>query len=368
MQMRIEYAISHCTAAKDATWRISMMNGSSMADVSDGSAIRSKVSIIIPVYNCQEYIRKCLESVLQQTYGNIEIIVIDDGSEDDSSGIIDQVLKEKKEAKVFHQKNQGVSMARNYGLKNATGEYIAFLDGDDYLGTRYIEELVAAAEKNTSELVICGYQKVDPSGTLLEKVVPGQYIPYEHEEWACRICSAGARLYKKELWDKYDIAFEPDVRGEDVPIALFFNKISRNITTVASAEYYYVQHGKSMMHNFRGLRNVKLPYRSIEEMLNKAEQFPGGNSREFLELGVMRLLTQCIFDFGRGAEKKQLHDLCDFAEMIMWRHFPQFWGNRKSSIWSDLDIPFINKLEVKIFMILLKGHMLYPAASMIGMM
>lgn len=336
-------------------------------DAYECMTVTARVSVIIPVYNCQEYIRNCLESVLRQTYENIEIIVIDDGSQDDSSEIIDRVLEGKREAKIFHQKNQGVSVARNCGLKHATGKYITFLDGDDYLGNRYIEDLVIAAEEKKSELVICGYQKVDPAGNILEKVIPGSYIPYEHEEWACRICSSCSRLYKKELWDRHHITFEPDVRGEDVPIALFFNKICQNITTVSAAEYYYVQHEKSMMHNFRGLRNVKLPYRSIEVMLDKVERFPGGNSREFLELGIMRLLTQCIFDFGRGAEKQQLLDLCDFAETIMRRHFPDFWKNKKSSIWSDLDIPFINKLEVKIFMILCKCHMLYLPARMIGM-
>ncbi|MCH5258213.1 MAG: glycosyltransferase family 2 protein [Lachnospiraceae bacterium] len=323
------------------------------------------VSIIIPVYNCEKYIGKCLESVLGQTYKNVEIIVIDDGSTDQSLEVINRTVQGNPNVKVIHQENQGLSATRNKGLENATGDYIAFLDGDDYLGESYIERLIAAAEHNNSDLAICGYQKVDAQGVLLSKTVPGQYIPFEHEEWAYRIIISCARLYKKEIWNKYHMTFEIGAHGEDVPLSLFFNKVCKNIVTVPAAEYYYVQHSESITHNFRGLRNRQLPYRSIEKILEQAEQIPEGNSQDFLELGMMRFLTQCVFDLGRGASKDQLHELCDFTYKIMERYFPNYWKNKKSSMWSNLDIPFINKVEVKIFMVLLKLHLLYPAARIL---
>lgn len=323
------------------------------------------VSIIIPVYNCEKYIGKCLESVLGQTYKNVEIIVIDDGSTDQSLEVINRTVQGNPNVKVIHQENQGLSATRNKGLENATGDYIAFLDGDDYLGESYIERLIAVAEHNNSDLAICGYQKVDAQGVLLSKTVPGQYIPFEHEEWAYRIIISCARLYKKEIWDKYHMTFEIGAHGEDVPLSLFFNKVCKNIVTVPAAEYYYVQHSESITHNFRGLRNRQLPYRSIEKILEQTEQIPEGNSQDFLELGMMRFLTQCVFDLGRGASKDQLHELCDFTYKIMERYFPNYWKNKKSSIWSNLDIPFINKVEVKIFMVLLKLHLLYPAARIL---
>lgn len=323
------------------------------------------VSIIIPVYNCEKYIKKCLESVLGQTYRNIEIIVIDDGSTDQSFDIINRTVQGKEKVKVIHQENQGLSATRNKGLEIATGYYIAFLDGDDYLGESYIEDLITAAEDNNSDLVICGYQKVDSKGALLSKIVPGQYIPFEHEEWAYRITTSWTRLYKKEIWDKYHMTFEVGVYGEDVPISFFLNNVCQNIVMIPTAEYYYVQHSESIMHNFRGLHNRQLPYHSMEQMLDWIEQISEGNSREFLELGVMRFLTQCVFDLGRGASKEKLHELCDFTEKIMVKYFPNYWKNTKSSIWSNLEIPFINKVEVKLFMLLLKLHLLYPAARIL---
>lgn len=323
------------------------------------------VSVIVPVYNCEKYIKKCLESVFEQTYANIEVVVIDDGSRDKSLDIIYCTVKEKTNVKIFHQENSGLSAARNKGLENATGDYITFLDSDDYLGKGHIDNLVVAAEKNKAEMVICGYQKVSEEGALLHEVIPTKYIQFEHEEWAYRIAIACARLYRREIWDKYQVAFEVGAHGEDIPVTLFFNKVCRNIVTIPNSEYYYVQHSESITHNFRGLHNKQLPYYSIEKTLEKAEKFPGGNSEEFFELGIMRFLTMCIFDLGRGAEKRQLHELCNFTERIMARYFPNYWKNKKSSIWSDLDIPFINKVEVKMFMLLLKLHLLYPVARIL---
>ena len=327
---------------------------------------KKKVSVIIPVYNCEKYIEKCLRSVIDQTYENIEVIVVDDGSSDNSYQIIKEVTREKSNISIIRQDNQGLSMARNRGLKDATGEYLTFLDGDDFWGRSHVERLVGIAESNQSDMVICGYTKMNDVGEVFDKIIPKRYVPYEHEEWAYRIMTAWSRLYKKQLWDQYQIVFPKGVHAEDVSISLFLNVVSKNIMTIPMSDYYYVQHSESIMHNFRGLHNFRLPYASMERMLAMAETISDGNSREFLELGVMRFLTQCIFDLGRGASGQQLRELCDFAAGIMARYFPDYFHNRKSSLCSDLDIPFINKVEVKIFMWLLKLHLLYPAARLLG--
>lgn len=327
--------------------------------------INEVVSVIIPVYNCERFIKKCLESVLNQSYSLLEIIIVDDGSNDRSGRLIDELMSGEKRAKIFHQDNKGVSAARNVGLVHATGKYLMFLDGDDYLGNQYIEQLVEVAMQSNAELVICGYQKVAENGKVLSKVIPGIYIPGEHEEWACRITAICSRLYRKELWDKYNIKFELGVRGEDVPISLFFNAVCKNIKILQVAEYYYVQHEESATHNFRGLQNFRLPYKTIKGVLEILKGMDETYNKEFLELGFMRFFTQCIFDLGWGAEKLQLYELCDFIEKIMAEYFPLYWENTKASVWSDLDIPFINKVEVKVFMILIRFNLLYTVAEII---
>lgn len=327
--------------------------------------MESIVSVIIPVYNCRKFIKKCLESVMEQSYSSLEIIVVDDGSQDGSGTIIDSVLEKEQRAKVIHQENQGVSVARNAGIDIATGKYMTFLDGDDYLGKDYVKDLVNTAETDDSDLVICGYKKVDVEGKMLDEIIPGVYIPFEHEEWACRITAIWSHLYKRDVWERYEIKFEQGARGEDVPISLFFNVVCKNIKTVQKAEYYYVQHQDSVTHNFRGLKNLKLPYQSINILMEKLNDIEKINSYEFLELGVFRFFTQCVFDLGRGAEKNQLRELCSFIEYIVNRYFPDYWKNKKMSLFSELEIPMYQKLAVNIFIVLLRFRLLYPAARLL---
>ena len=100
------------------------------------------VSIVIPVYNCEKYVEKCLQSVIQQTYRNLEIIIIDDGSRDKSGWICDSYAEKDRRIKVIHQKNAGPGRARNMGLSHVTGTYLAYVDADDYVSTKYIQRMV----------------------------------------------------------------------------------------------------------------------------------------------------------------------------------------------------------------------------------
>ena len=115
----------------------------------------SKVSIIVPVYNTAKYLPNCLDSIIKQTYSNLEIILVDDGSTDDSPNIVDNYAKKDKRIKVIHQKNAGQSTARNQGLKKSTGKFISFLDADDYIKPTFITDLLSHFSGQTS-LTVCG--------------------------------------------------------------------------------------------------------------------------------------------------------------------------------------------------------------------
>ena len=113
------------------------------------------VSIIIPVFNCEEYINKCINSLISQTYRNIEIVLIDDGSTDRSGILCDNLTKMDERIIVFHKKNEGVSSARNKGLELIKGKYVLFVDADDYVEDNYVETLIKNLSSN--EMVVCGY-------------------------------------------------------------------------------------------------------------------------------------------------------------------------------------------------------------------
>lgn len=111
------------------------------------------VSIVVPVYNVEIYLDDCLKSVLAQTYSNLEIILVDDGSTDNSGAMCDAYMKIDSRIQVFHQKNGGLSAARNFGMRHASGKYIYFLDSDDYIEKNAIEELVKVAEDECADVV-----------------------------------------------------------------------------------------------------------------------------------------------------------------------------------------------------------------------
>ena len=120
------------------------------------------VSVIIPAYNIEDYIGRCLDSVLSQTYKNLEIIVIDDGSSDRTGEILDDYEKKNHRMKVIHKENGGVSSARNIGIDRANGDYIGFVDGDDRVNPKLFETLVKLINGENADIAHCGYQMVFP--------------------------------------------------------------------------------------------------------------------------------------------------------------------------------------------------------------
>lgn len=308
--------------------------------------LEKKVSVVIPVYNNEKYIEKCLESVINQTYPFLEIIVVNDGSTDGSIDILGAYEKKDSRIVLISQENGGVSRARNKAISKATGEYLLFVDGDDYIGKDYILELVRCAQQYQADMVICGMTKVDCEGQVIEEIIPQEYIRCEKEEWTYRISAAAAHFYKKDLWTRYDVTFQEGERGEDMPIALFFAAICEKIVILQKADYYYVQHEQSAMHNFRGLKVNGLPYVALENAIVKLRKYGVTNDVEFHELFVLRILCTCI-NLARGAEKTELVKLSEYICHILDDYYPYYYKNKKARIFSDLDVPFIQKLSVQ---------------------
>ncbi len=322
--------------------------------------VMKKVSIIVPAYNHENLIEKCIRSIMAQSYKYLEILVIDDGSTDKTGNILDTIADQDLRIRVIHQANSGVSVARNRGIEVATGDYITFIDGDDYVGKTYIEKLVSCAIQNEAEMVICGLTKVTKNGSILEKIIPGNYESFTHEEWTFRISAVCSHLYKKELWDKYGIRFSTGVRGEDMPISLFFSAMSKNIHTIQDCEYFYVQHENSAMHCFRGLGKYKLPYSAIEEVISTVQSVGLINSQENFELFVMRILATCYFQLAIGASREKMKELCDYIVRILQQYFPLYYKNSKAKLNAKIDVPISQKMAVKLLIVLARTRMIYP--------
>lgn len=130
----------------------------------------SLISIIVPMYNVSKYVGRCITSILEQSYSDIEIIVIDDGSTDDSYKICSKFAKEDERIILIHQKNKGLSGARNEGLRRASGEYVCFVDSDDYVREDFVKKLINAIIESNADIAVCGFNNVSPDNCVLSGV------------------------------------------------------------------------------------------------------------------------------------------------------------------------------------------------------
>lgn len=190
------------------------------------------ISIVIPIYNVEPYLRRCVDSVLAQTYTDLEIILVDDGSPDGCGAICDEYAAKDTRIKVIHQKNRGLSGARNAGLELATGEYVAFLDSDDYVDTTMYEKLLKVLEENDADIAECGYRWVKPDVTY-DRENTGKVDIYTNLEALEKLYFGDQmfgglsivvwnKLYRARLLD--DLCFAQGLNNEDVdftPRALY---------------------------------------------------------------------------------------------------------------------------------------------------
>ncbi len=221
------------------------------------------VSVIVPLYNVEHYIRKCVMSVLDQTYKNFELLLIDDGSTDKSGQYCDEFGALDPRVKVMHKKNGGQSEARNMGLDYADGRFIFFLDSDDWIEPEALAVLMDQMDREDADMICCSYRLTDENGEVLESVVQ-EAKTYSMEEAVKAYVSGTAihsvvwgKLYKKELFDS--IRFPASRVHEDDFISYQLVYASRKITTVSDVLYNYFQRQNSIMHEaFSAKRLIKI--------------------------------------------------------------------------------------------------------------
>lgn len=211
-----------------------------------------KVSIIIPIYNAEKYIERVMDSVLNQTYSNLEVVLVDDGSTDNSPFLCDKIAEKDKRVKVFHIQNGGPSKARNKGIEVATGEFVEFVDADDYIEKNCVEKLVQAMKDN--DLVVCGYkQKTDVVKEIKldeNKVVDYSKNPAEFFNLVKKnlFNIVWNKLYRKELITKlFDERF---FIGEDTIFNTNYIKNCKRVSVICDTLYNYdFSNSQSIIHS-----------------------------------------------------------------------------------------------------------------------
>ncbi|SEH43552.1 glycosyltransferase family 2 protein [Chryseobacterium culicis] len=226
--------------------------------------VPSKVSVIVPVYNVENYLTKCLDSLVKQSLSDIEIIVVNDGSKDHSEKIIREFAQKYPEKiKAFTKENGGLSDARNFGIDKAAGDYIGFVDSDDYVTETMFEEMVHLAEKHQAKMVICNIQKVDEKGRIVQKLTQLPNLPEKIElsrnlsifsdisYFACN------KLFKKELF--FQRRFKKGIHFEDIQLIPQLLLECETIAQTQNFHYQYLERSDSITktHTEKGLDILK---------------------------------------------------------------------------------------------------------------
>lgn len=205
------------------------------------------VSVIVPVFNVEKYLSNCINSILNQEYSNLEIILVDDGSTDHSGKLCDSFLSVDSRIKVFHKKNGGLSDARNYGIQYATGNYITFIDSDDIVSNKLIKHLMSLSQKYEADISICNPLHIFNKKTNNYEFKKPQKIEVLDTKQSLNkmfyqkdfLVSAWGKLYKKQLFN--NIKFPVGMLFEDIAIMykLFYNS---NVVVYSDAKFYGYYH------------------------------------------------------------------------------------------------------------------------------
>ena len=212
-----------------------------------------KISIIIPIYNAEKYLPHCLESIINQTYHNVEIILINDGSTDSCPQICEDYAQNDKRVKVIHKENGGLSDARNAGLKIANGDFISFVDNDDILSISFCDRLVQIALQNDADIVECSFKKfLDEDQIDKNSIISQGSIEVYSTERALELLMreyfkqmVWNKLYKKEVIQNLDFPKGKMNEDEFWTYKVFGN--SKTIVKLSDCLYFYRQHPESMM-------------------------------------------------------------------------------------------------------------------------
>lgn len=221
----------------------------------------AKVSIIVPVYNAEKYLERCIESILTQTYEDFECILVDDGSKDGSLLICNKYRQQDMRINVIHKDNTGVSSARNIGIQNASGEYLTFVDSDDELTSSAISDMIEVAETTNCNLVVSDVKRIANNEVKIRKRnVYGKFL-YDSEESLSFILggmidtfqmrSVWGKLFKTNLIKEYNIQFdEGRPLFEDGVFLLEYIKVAKDIVSIASVVYVYYDNDGSASNSY----------------------------------------------------------------------------------------------------------------------
>lgn len=308
-----------------------------------------KVSVIIPVYNVEQYLKKCLDSLVNQTLKDIEIIVVNDGSSDNSQNIIDDYVKKypKKVISVI-QENGGQGNARNTGLLHATGEYIGYVDSDDYVENNMYEALYKKAKAEEADIVVCGNNVINENYNLLAKEdVEKDFLLGKMAVWN--------KIYKKNIIVNNNIKFRSKVWYEDLDFTMEVYLSSNKISYVDGHFYNYLLREGSTMNNNNIEKNLEL-IQSFDSLINycKDKKIYEKNKEkiEFVCIYHMYIFAICRVLKTNNKYKDKIKIINKFIK-YMHNNFPNYKHNKFLSLISKKRKIIYTLINLKLYYIII---------------
>ena len=306
------------------------------------------VSVVVPIYGVERYLRKCVDSLLQQTYKNIEIILVDDGSPDACPEICDELKNVDNRIVVIHKKNGGLSDARNAGIQIANGTYITFIDSDDYVGIHYIETLVKAIEDCNASVSICDYINVyDDMGIEREKSICNIFSNKECIEKIYHpVCHgmefvAWGKLYKTSLFKNNVIMYPVGKIHEDTFTTYKLLYYAERIAYVDYVGYFYRQRENSIMSSTFNTKNLSM----VEATREACEFFSDNNEKYLFNCAVNSHFKTYISTFSEVLKnKKGIGDYKKVKNDLLFRYHEDIKHYLDSS-----DIGAVHKVYYRLF-------------------
>ena len=264
------------------------------------------VSIIIPVYNGEKYIERCLQSAMNQTYKNIEIIVLNDGSSDRSEEIILQMKKQDQRICYYVHNNMGVGKTRNRGIELASGEYITFLDADDTYANDYVE--ILTQNMQADDMLISGYQRI--SGDMVKFEAKPKNNNWSHFKYT----ATSGKMYRKKFLIEHDIKYRDFKIGEDILFSLAACKVASSIKVIEYAGYHAFYNSSSVTKQMNNhvKRNHIIPVLEEVKALHLEEKYDFGMVSFFF----CKTVAQHLYNQVAILTKEQLRD--EVEENVRW--------------------------------------------------
>lgn len=306
------------------------------------------VSIIVPIYNTEKYLKRCINSILSQSFKDFELLLIDDGSTDGSLQIIKEYEEYDKRVRIFSNKNQGPALTRNFGIDMAKSDYLMFIDSDDYIDQGYLADYFNAASQSNVDIAIGGYKRVICEKTTYTlRLKQGEFSKYVVTGPVCRII-------KKEFLNDNNIRFLDTNSSEDVYFNLMIYNKTEKIKIIDNVGYNYFYNANSLSNTAH--KGFKKDIRIIEllDLINVKDSY----NLELNQYYIIRYIIWYLLYSGRTASPDDF--ITEYKKLFGWleSNIPNYKKNKYLSFFKLKEDPLKYRLIVNTFAILSKMNLI----------